>query len=61
MLSAGQTDTTTMRPSVPFARLDNADPQLLEELMGAVRDVASRGAFTLGEQVEGFELEFAAY
>ena len=36
MLSAGQTDTTAMRPSVPFARLDNADPQLLEELMGEV-------------------------
>ncbi len=29
--------------------------------MGAVRDVAARGAFTLGEQVEGFEREFAAY
>lgn len=61
MLSAGQTDTTATRPSVPFARLDNADPQLLEELMGAVRDIASRGAFTLGEPVEGFEREFAAY
>jgi dTDP-4-amino-4,6-dideoxygalactose transaminase len=34
---------------------------LLEELMGAVREVAERGAFTLGEQVEAFELAFAAY
>jgi dTDP-3-amino-3,4,6-trideoxy-alpha-D-glucose transaminase len=61
MLSAGQTDTTATLPPVPFARLDNADPQLLEELMGEVRDIASRGAFTLGEPVEGFEREFAAY
>ena len=29
--------------------------------MGAVRDVAERGAFTLGEPVEAFEREFAAY
>ncbi|HEY2631518.1 MAG TPA: DegT/DnrJ/EryC1/StrS family aminotransferase [Solirubrobacteraceae bacterium] len=42
-------------------RLDFADPELLEELMGAVRGVAERGAFTLGEPVEGFEREFAAY
>ena len=29
--------------------------------MGAVREVAERGAFTLGEPVESFEREFAAY
>jgi dTDP-3-amino-3,4,6-trideoxy-alpha-D-glucose transaminase len=46
---------------VPFTRLDFADPALLEELMGAVREIASRGAFTLGEPVESFEAEFAAY
>jgi dTDP-3-amino-3,4,6-trideoxy-alpha-D-glucose transaminase len=60
MLSAGGLDTAAKR-AVPFARLDNADPELLEELMGAVRDVAARGAFTLGEPVEAFEREFAAY
>jgi dTDP-4-amino-4,6-dideoxygalactose transaminase len=47
--------------SVPLTRLDFADPELLEELMGAVRGVAERGAFTLGEPVEAFEREFAAY
>lgn len=46
---------------VPLLRLDFADPALLEELMGAVRGVAERGAFTLGEPVEAFEREFAAY
>jgi dTDP-3-amino-3,4,6-trideoxy-alpha-D-glucose transaminase len=49
------------KTSVPLMRLDFADPELLEELMGAVRDVAERGAFTLGEPVEAFEREFAAY
>ncbi len=47
--------------AVPLTRLDFADPELLEELMGAVREVAERGAFTLGEPVEAFEREFAAY
>lgn len=47
--------------SVPFMRLDFAEAELFEELMGAVREVAERGAFTLGEPVEAFEREFAAY
>ena len=46
---------------MPLMRLDFADAELLEELMGAVRAVAERGAFTLGEPVETFEHEFAAY
>ncbi len=46
---------------VPFTRLDNADPALLEELLGDVRQVATKGAFTLGEPVERFEREFADY
>jgi dTDP-3-amino-3,4,6-trideoxy-alpha-D-glucose transaminase len=46
---------------VPFTRLDFSDPELLEELLGAVRGIAERGAFTLGEPVESFEREFAAY
>lgn len=46
---------------VPFTRMDYADPELLEELMGAVREVAERGAFTLGRHVEEFERDFAAY
>ncbi len=56
--SAGATEAAT---EVPLTRLDFADPELLEELLGAVREVAERGAFTLGEAVEGFEREFAAY
>jgi dTDP-3-amino-3,4,6-trideoxy-alpha-D-glucose transaminase len=61
MLTAGQADKREARATVPLMRLDHADPVLLEELMGAVREVAERGAFTLGEHVEGFEREFAAY
>jgi dTDP-3-amino-3,4,6-trideoxy-alpha-D-glucose transaminase len=61
MLSAGQTGTRESNIAVPFTRLDFADPELLEELMGVVRKVAERGAFTLGEQVESFEREFADY
>jgi dTDP-3-amino-3,4,6-trideoxy-alpha-D-glucose transaminase len=61
MLTAGQAAIREGQATVPFARLDRADPELLEELMGAVREVAERGAFTLGEHVEGFEREFAAY
>jgi dTDP-3-amino-3,4,6-trideoxy-alpha-D-glucose transaminase len=61
MLSAGQASAHEDHVAVPFARLDCADPELLEELMGAVREVAERGAFTLGEHVNAFEREFAAY
>jgi dTDP-4-amino-4,6-dideoxygalactose transaminase len=46
---------------VPFTRMDWADEALLEELMAAVREVAERGAFTLGQHVEAFEREFASY
>lgn len=46
---------------VPMTRLDNADPDLLGELLQTVRSVASSGAFTLGAEVEAFEAEFAAY
>jgi len=59
-LSAQATSPATAG-SVPLTRLDFSDPALLEELMQAVRDVAECGAFTLGEPVETFEQEFAAY
>ncbi|MFZ1925387.1 MAG: DegT/DnrJ/EryC1/StrS family aminotransferase [Solirubrobacteraceae bacterium] len=58
---SAQTANTAAASSVPFTRLDFSDTALLEELMGTVREVAERGAFTLGEQVEAFEREFAAY
>jgi dTDP-3-amino-3,4,6-trideoxy-alpha-D-glucose transaminase len=47
--------------AVPFTRLDNGDPQLMAELLAVVERVASRAAFTLGEEVEGFEREYAAW
>jgi dTDP-3-amino-3,4,6-trideoxy-alpha-D-glucose transaminase len=47
--------------TVPFTRLDAADPVLMGELMGAVERVASNAAFTLGEELERFERQFAAW
>jgi dTDP-3-amino-3,4,6-trideoxy-alpha-D-glucose transaminase len=58
---AAATATPAPNADVPFTRMDNADPELFEELMGAVREVAQRGAFTLGHHVEAFERDFAAY
>jgi dTDP-3-amino-3,4,6-trideoxy-alpha-D-glucose transaminase len=60
MLSAQQSVSESVAP-VPFTRLDFSDSELLEELMGSVREIAERGAFTLGTPVEAFEREFAAY
>ncbi|HYM55056.1 MAG TPA: DegT/DnrJ/EryC1/StrS family aminotransferase, partial [Solirubrobacteraceae bacterium] len=61
MLSSRPASPPAGEIAVPLTRLDFADAELLEELMGAVREVAEHGAFTLGEPVEGFEREFAAY
>jgi dTDP-3-amino-3,4,6-trideoxy-alpha-D-glucose transaminase len=61
MASATATHDPVRAAQVPFTRMDCADPELLEELMGAVREVAERGAFTLGHHVEEFERDFAAY
>jgi dTDP-4-amino-4,6-dideoxygalactose transaminase len=47
--------------AVPFTRLDNADPELLDELLGVVEDVSRRAAFTLGTEVEEFERSFAEW
>jgi dTDP-3-amino-3,4,6-trideoxy-alpha-D-glucose transaminase len=46
---------------VPLTRLDNSDPALMEELLGAVERVARGAAFILGSEVEAFEAELAAY
>lgn len=54
-------DSPMPSPQVPFTRMDCADPALLEELLGVVREVAERGAFTLGHHVEDFERDFAAH
>ena len=53
--------THPARDPIPFVRLDSAYPELFEQLMDAVRDVASRSAFTLGDAVEGFEEDFARF
>lgn len=46
---------------VPLTRMDHHDPELLDELLEAVRAVARTGAFILGAEVERFEEDFAAY
>ncbi len=46
---------------VPIARLDNADPELMDELLDAIRRVAASARFTLGPEVEAFEAEWAGY
>lgn len=48
-------------PVIPLTRLDDADADLLAELLDTVRRVAATAQFTLGEQVESFEAEFAGY
>lgn len=50
----------TESPVIPLCVMDCDDPELLEELMEAVRGVACRGAFTGGATVEEFEAEYAA-
>ena len=47
--------------TIPLVRLDNQDPALFEELMAAIERIAGRAAFTLGDEVEAFEQEFAAF
>ncbi|HWF51138.1 MAG TPA: DegT/DnrJ/EryC1/StrS family aminotransferase [Solirubrobacteraceae bacterium] len=51
----------TAPPNVPLTRLDNADPDLIEELLEAVRRIATTSAFTLGAEVQAFESEYAEY
>ena len=46
---------------IPITRLDQSDPELLEELLEVVSRVAHAGAFTMGAELEAFEAEFAAY
>jgi dTDP-3-amino-3,4,6-trideoxy-alpha-D-glucose transaminase len=50
-----------MPPRVPFVALDRQHAPLRSELRDAFERVADRSSFILGEEVEGFEAEFAAY
>lgn len=54
-------NSSTDLPKIPTVRLDQADPALMEELLGVVERVAHSGAFTGGAEVEAFEAEFAEY
>jgi dTDP-3-amino-3,4,6-trideoxy-alpha-D-glucose transaminase len=47
--------------AIGFVRMDRDDPELLEELLAVVRNVAEEAAFVQGKHVEGFEADFAAY
>jgi dTDP-4-amino-4,6-dideoxygalactose transaminase len=46
---------------IPLTRMDNADPELMDELLSVVERVARSAAFVGGAEVEAFEEEFAAY
>ena len=46
---------------VPFIRLDAADPILSGDIFAAIERVAAGAAFTLGEELETFEREFAEW
>lgn len=46
---------------IPLTVMDQHDPQLLDELMAAVGQVASTGAFTGGSTVEEFEADYASW
>lgn len=53
--------TVAVAHSLPFVRLDRHDDDLFAELMAAVERVAASSAFTLGDEVEAFEHEFARF
>jgi dTDP-3-amino-3,4,6-trideoxy-alpha-D-glucose transaminase len=46
---------------VPFVRLDSADTVLTADIFAAIERIAGSAAFTLGEELETFEREFAAW
>jgi dTDP-3-amino-3,4,6-trideoxy-alpha-D-glucose transaminase len=53
--------TSAPRHEIPITRLDNADPELMEELLEVVQSVVRSARFTLGPEVEAFESEWAHY
>ena len=61
LLHPSRGENLSPRETIPFVRLDDSDPELFEELMDAVRNVASHSAFTLGDAVADFEREFASF
>jgi dTDP-3-amino-3,4,6-trideoxy-alpha-D-glucose transaminase len=51
--------TPAAATGVPFVRLDAADPVLSAEIFAAIERVAGAAAFTLGDELESFERQFA--
>ncbi len=46
---------------IPMTLMDHHDPELFAELLQAIETVARTGAFTGGEAVEAFELDYARW
>src|SRR3954469_7885161 len=46
---------------IPLARMDEAHPELMEELLATVRRAAQTGHFVGGQEVTAFEVDFARY
>lgn len=59
--AAPGTVQTGMASGVPFVDLGRQHAQIAEGLQAAFTRVLARGSFTLGEEVEAFEREFASY
>ena len=51
----------TGQERIPFLDLERQHDELRAELLGAFERVLNGSAFILGEEVERFEQEFAAY
>lgn len=49
------------RPAVPVMSPVTRDEEMFAEMMAAIERIARKGAFTLGEEVEQFEAEYAAW
>lgn len=60
-MSIQQLATPPATANVPFIRLDSADAELTAEIFSAIERVAASAAFTLGDELETFENEFAAW
>jgi dTDP-3-amino-3,4,6-trideoxy-alpha-D-glucose transaminase len=56
-----QSSDTVDAEQVPLLRLDNAEPELVEQILESVSAVAATGAFTMGAELEAFEREYAEY
>jgi dTDP-3-amino-3,4,6-trideoxy-alpha-D-glucose transaminase len=60
-MSVQQLATPPATAAVPFIRLDSADAELTAEIFAAIERIAASAAFTLGDELETFENEFAAW